>query len=414
MSISADQGGSQTQFAVALADIRRAAERLKGDITATNLIRSRVFSEECGNEVYLKPENLQVTGSFKIRGAYNRIVQLSEAEKQRGLVTSSAGNHAQGVAYAAQKLNAKAVIVMPKATPLIKVDATRSYGAEVVLAGNYYDEAYAEARRLERERGLVFVHPFNDWEVIAGQGTIGLEILAELPTADAILVPVGGGGLISGIAIAAKAINPAVRIIGVEPTGANAMQLSMTNKRLTSSDIVSTIADGVAVKTPGENPFSVVRELVDEIITVTDYDLMESFLVLLEKHKLLAENAGVLPLAALKKIPGTGQKLVCVISGGNIDVLTIASLVNHGLVSRNRIFCFAVELPDIPGELNKISRVLAEQYANVIQLDYDQFKALDRFRKVVLEITVETNGSEHMRQITQALEQAGYSLKRVY
>jgi len=406
--------GDKFNLSEGLAAVRLARERLANEITATRLIYSRAFSEEAGHSVYLKPENLQATGSFKIRGAYNKIVQLSAAERQRGLVAASAGNHAQGVAYAAQKLGAKATIVMPKTTPLIKVDATRSYGAEVVLAGNYYDEAYEAARRLEAEHGYVFIHPFNDWDVIAGQGTIGLEIMTELPDADYILVPVGGGGLVSGIALAAKAVNPKVKVIGVEPEGARAMQVSLETGVLTELARVDTIADGVAVKKPGEITFAVVRELVDGIITVTDDELMDAFLLLLEKHKLLAENSGVLPLAALTRLNAAGKKVVCVISGGNIDVLTIASMIRLGLVNRGRVFCFSVELPDVPGELLKIARILAGQNANIVKLDHDQFKAIDRLRRVRLEVTVETNGLAHVRQITAALEQAGYMITKVY
>lgn len=399
---------------VGFSQIQEARECLKGVSKETALIYSPVFSCEYGNTVFIKPENLQTTGAFKIRGAYNKICKLSPIEIQKGLICSSAGNHAQGVAYAAQRLGVKATIVMPKTTPLIKVDATRKYGANVVLFGDCYDEAYAEAMRLREEEDLVFIHPFNDTDVIAGQGTIGLEILEELYEADCIIVPIGGGGLISGIAVAAKSLKPDIKIIGVEPEGAKAMKLSVDNDKLTFLDSVKTIADGVAVKKPGDITFSIIRDYVDEIVTVSDYEVMEAFLLLLERHKLIGESAGVLSLAALKKIKERDKKVVCVVSGGNIDVVTISSMINNGLVSRGRIFCFSVELPDKPGELSKISNILSKLNANVIQLDHNQFKALDRLMHVQLEVTVETNGHEHVNQIICELETEGFKITKVY
>jgi len=395
-------------------DFLKSKERLKKVLKETKLIYSSVFSNESGNQVYIKPENLQTTGAFKIRGAYNKISKLSVKERRKGLVASSAGNHAQGVAYAAQKLGVEATIVMPKTTPLIKVEATKSYGANVVLAGDCYDEAYTEARRLEKEKEYVFVHPFNDIDVIEGQGTISLEILEELHDADYILVPIGGGGLISGIALAAKSINPYIKVIGVEPEGAKAMKASIDNGKLVYLDAVNTIADGVAVKKPGDLTFSIIRDYVDEIVTVSDYDIMEAFLILLEKHKLIGENAGVLSLAGLKKIKEKNKKVACVVSGGNIDVVTISSMIDRGLVSRGRIFCFSVNLPDKPGELLKISEILAKLNANVIKLDHNQFKTLDRFMDVELQITVETNGHKHIEQIISELRNAGYDAVKVY
>lgn len=389
-------------------------ENLQNVLKETKLIHSSVFSKESNNDVYIKPENLQITGAFKIRGAYNKISKLSLKEKQRGLISSSAGNHAQGVAYAAEKLGVKATIVMPKTTPLIKVEATKSYGANVVLFGDCYDEAYGEALRLQKENNYVFIHPFNDLDVIEGQGTIALEILEELEDVDCILVPIGGGGLISGIAVAAKAINPNIKIIGVEPEGAKSMKTSIEQDKLVSLDTVCTIADGVAVKNPGDITFSIIKHYVDEIITVSDFDIMESFLELLQCHKLIGENSGVLPLAALKKIKEINKKIVCVISGGNIDVVTISTMINQGLVSKGRIFCFTVNLPDKPGELLKISEILAGLNANVIQLDHNQFKAPDRFMQVQLEVTVETNGHTHVHQIIDALKDIGYCIERVY
>ena len=394
--------------------IRDAAEVLKGITLKTGLIHSPVFSKESGNQVYLKPENLQLTGAFKLRGAYYKISCLSDEEKERGLIASSAGNHAQGVALAAQMQGVKATIVMPKTTPLIKVEATKNYGARVILAGDFYDDAYEEARRLEKEENLVFIHPFDDPDVMAGQGTIGLEILEELADAHTILVPVGGGGLISGIAVAAKAVNPDIKIVGVEPDGARTMTDSLFRNKIVTLDKVDTIADGVAVKTPGTQTFSLIKELVDEIITVSDPELMEAFLLLLERHKLIAENSGVLSLAALRQLKIRDEKVVSVISGGNIDVVTISSMIDRGLVKRGRIFCFSAEMPDEPGQLLKISSILADENANIIKLDHNQFKTLDRFKQVQLEVTVETNGHNHVKSIIRALEKGGYTVERVY
>lgn len=389
-------------------NFRAAADRISGVIKETGLIYSPVFSRESGNRVYIKPENLQVTGAFKIRGAYNKINKLSNEEKDRGLIASSAGNHAQGVALAAAEQGVRARIVMPRSTPLIKVEATKAFGAEVILYGDCYDEAYNEALQLKEENGHVFIHPFNDHDIIEGQGTIGLEILDELPDADGIIVPIGGGGLISGIAMAAKQINPDIKIIGVEPEGAMAMKLSVDKGELVCLDGVCTIADGVAVKNPGDITFSIIREFVDEIITVSDFDIMESCLVLLEKHKLIGENAGVLSLAALKKIKDKDKKMVCLVSGGNIDVLTISSMIDRGLVTRGRIFRFTVDLHDQPGELLKIAKILAELQANVIKLDHNQFKTIDRMMEVQLDVTVETNGHEHISHIKNDFVKRGY------
>ncbi|WP_183275696.1 threonine ammonia-lyase [Clostridium fungisolvens] len=391
-----------------------ATNRIKDVLKETKLVYSNIFSKESGNDIYIKPENLQVTGAFKIRGAYNKISKLTEEEKKKGLITSSAGNHAQGVALAAQKLGVKATIVMPKATPLIKVEATKNFGANVVLHGDCYDEAYEEAKRLEEKNGYTFVHPFNDIDVIEGQGTIAIEILNELKDVDCIIVPVGGGGLISGIAVAAKLINPNVKIIGVEPEGANAVKLSIENNKVVSLDNLKTIADGVAVKTPGDLNFKIIKKYVDEIVTVSDLEVMEAFLILLEKHKLIGETSGVLPLAALRKINEKNKKIACVISGGNIDVLTIASMIDRGLVSRGRKFCFTVELLDKPGQLQKVSQILGDLNANIIKLDHNKFKTFDAFMQVQLEVTVETNGHEHVQLITDELERKGFKIVKVY
>lgn len=396
-----------------LYDFIEARERLSTVITKTKLIHSSIFSNETGNEVYIKPENLQRTGAFKIRGAYNKIAKLTEEEKKRGVIAASAGNHAQGVALAAQKLGIKAVIVMPKHTPLIKVEATKRYGAEVILTGEVYDEAYEYAKKLQEKEGYTFVHPFNDEDVIEGQGTIALEVLEELPDADIILVPIGGGGLISGIASAAKLKNPLIKIIGVEPEGAASALEARKSHHVVELDEANTIADGTAVKKIGDITFDYIEKYVDDIVTVSDYELMAAFLVLVEKHKIVAENSGILAVAGLKKLNVTGKKIISIISGGNIDVLTISSMINKGLVARGRIFTFAVDLPDKPGQLVAVSQILSEQNANVIRLEHNQFKNLDRFHEVELQVTVETNGEEHINKITQEFEKKGYIIRRL-
>ena len=396
-----------------LYDFMEARERLGTVIEKTKLIHSNIFSDESGNDVYIKPENLQRTGAFKIRGAYNKIAKLTEEEKKRGVIAASAGNHAQGVALAAQKLGIKAVIVMPKHTPLIKVEATRRYGAEVILTGEVYDEAYEYAKKLQEKEGYTFVHPFNDEDVIEGQGTIALEVLEELPDADIILVPIGGGGLISGIASDAKLKNPLIKIIGVEPEGAASALEARKSHHVVELDEANTIADGTAVKKIGDITFDYIEKYVDDIVTVSDYELMAAFLVLVEKHKIVAENSGILAVAGLKKLNVTGKKIISIISGGNIDVLTISSMINKGLVARGRIFTFAVDLPDKPGQLVAVSQILSEQNANVIRLEHNQFKNLDRFHEVELQVTVETNGEEHINKITQEFEKKGYIIRRL-
>ena len=396
-----------------LYDFMEARERLSTVTVKTKLIHSDVFSQECGNDVYIKPENLQITGSFKVRGAYNKISKLSNEEKERGVIAASAGNHAQGVALAAKRLGIKAVIAMPKHTPLIKVKATKQYGAEVVLHGEIYDEAYQKAVDLQKEEGYVFVHPFDDEDVIEGQGTIALEVLEELPDADVLLVPVGGGGLVAGIAAAAKLKNPQIKVIGVEPEGAASALAGLKADHPVPLAEVATIADGTAVRTIGSLTLDYIKEYVDEVVTVSDYELMESFLLLVEKHKLVAENAGILSLAGLKKLKCRGKKVVSILSGGNIDVLTISSMINKGLIVRGRIFTFSVNLPDKPGQLVAVSELLAREDANVIKLDHNQFKNLDRFHEVELQVTVETNGEDHIRKITEEFEKCGYKITRL-
>lgn len=395
-------------------NFKEARKILRAVINETPLIYSEVFSEEYGNHVYIKPENLQVTGAFKIRGAYNNIAKLTEEQKSRGVIASSAGNHAQGVALASKLLGVSATIVMPKTTPIIKVEATRSHGARIVLAGDCYDEAYEEAMRLQKLENSVFIHPFDDLDVIEGQGTIGVEIFEDLNDVDVVLVPIGGGGLISGIALAMKALKPSIKIIGVEPEGAMAMTTSVKQNEIVCLTHVDTIADGVAVKRPGEMTFEIIREYVDEIVTVSDREIMESFLMMLEKHKLVAENSGAVAIAGLKRLQELNKNVVCVVSGGNIDVVTVSTMINKGLVSRGRLFCFSVELPDKPGELLKISEVLANLNANVISLDHNQFKNTDRFMNVELEVTCETSGHAHIEEIQEKLVKMGYKARKVY
>ena len=393
-----------------LQDFTTAREHLQKVLLPTHLIYSPIFSEESGNQIYIKPENLQKTGAFKIRGAYNKINKLTEEEKKRGVIASSAGNHAQGVAYAAQELGIKAVIVMPKTTPLIKVQSTKKYGAEVVLYGDVYDDAYQKAKELEAQEGYVFVHPFDDIDVLEGQGTIALEILEEMPDAEVIVVPIGGGGLISGIAAAAKMIKPDIKIIGVEPSGAASATEALKKNKVVTLPEANTIADGTAVKRIGDLTFNCIKQYVDEVVTVDDYELTEAFLLLAEKHKLIAENSGILPLAALKKLSERGKKVVPVVSGGNIDVLMISSMIGKGLISRDRIFNFAVSIPDRPGELAKITHIIADVGANIVKLAHNQFKNLSRFRDKEVLITVETNGTDHVQALVDAFAAKGYEV----
>ena len=391
----------------------KAKENLSKVLLETHLIYSPIFSKESGNKVFIKPENLQKTGSFKIRGAYNKISNLTDAEKKRGVIASSAGNHAQGVAYGAKESGIKAVIVMPKSTPLIKVESTKQYGAEVILHGDVYDDAYKKAKELEEKEAYVFVHPFNDEDVLDGQGTIALEILEELPETDIILVPIGGGGLISGIACAAKILKPEIKIIGVEPEGAASAYEAIKENKVVELKEANTIADGTAVKKIGDLNFEYIKKYVDEIITVSDYELMEAFLLLVEKHKIIAENSGILSVAATKKIKEKNKKVVSVISGGNIDVLMISSMINKGLIRRDRIFNFSVNIPDKPGELAKVVDLIAELGANVVKLEHNQFKNLSRFKDVELQVTVETNGSEHIKNLVQTFEEKGYEVIKI-
>ena len=374
-----------------IADVYRAAKQLEGVARKTRLIHSDYFSELSGNDVYLKPENLQHTGAFKLRGAYNKISQLTDAEKAKGVITASAGNHAQGVAYAAKKLGVKAVICMPATTPILKVEGTKALGAEVVLHGDGFDDAYAHSLKLQKEKGYVYIHPFNDREVLLGQGTTALEIIDAQKDIDAILVPIGGGGFASGVALATKLVNPNVKVYGVEPANAACMKAALKQDQIVTLPSADTVADGCAVKTAGDLTFAFCKKYLDGIITVSEMEIMGALLSLIEKHKLIAEGAGVLSLAALTKLPFKGKKVAAIVSGGNIDISTISALIDKALIARSRVFCFAVQLPDKPGQLELIAHILATENANVIELNHNQAKVTDSFKKVVLEVTCETH-----------------------
>lgn len=388
-----------------------ATEVVKKVILKTNLIFSDYLTEQTGNKVYLKPENMQFTGAYKVRGAYYKISTLSEEERSKGLITASAGNHAQGVAYAAQLYNVKATIVMPTTTPLMKVNRTKNYGAEVVLYGDVYDEACEYAYKLAKEHGYTFIHPFDDPAVATGQGTIAMEIFKELPTVDYILVPIGGGGLATGVSTLTKLLNPKIKVIGVEPAGANCMQESLKKGKVTTLPSVTTIADGTAVKTPGSKIFPYIQKNIDEIITIKDEELIVAFLDMVENHKMVVENSGLLTVAALKHLKCKDKKVVSILSGGNMDIITMSSTLQHGLIERGRIFTVSVLLPDKPGELGKVSNVIAKEQGNVVKLEHNQFVSINRNAAVELRITIEAFGNEHKSQIVKALEENGYKPK---
>lgn len=385
-----------------------ASEIVKKVTQETKLVYSEYLSEQTGNKVYLKPENMQFTGAYKVRGAYYKISTLTEKERQRGLITASAGNHAQGVAYAAKRYGAKATIVMPTTTPLIKVNRTKSYGAEVVLYGDVYDEACAKAYELAEEHGYTFIHPFDDPAVATGQGTIAMEIFQELPLVEYILVPIGGGGLATGVSTLAKLLNPKIKVIGVEPAGANCMQESLKTGEVVTLPQVNTIADGTAVKTPGSKIFPYIQENLDDIITVHDDELIVAFLDMVENHKMIVENSGLLTVAALKHLSVKDKRVVSILSGGNMDVITMSSVVQKGLILRDRIFTVSIQLPDKPGELCRVAGVVAGVQANVIKLDHNQFISSNRNAAVEIRITMEAFGTEHKKQIIAALREAGY------
>ena len=390
------------------------ASKIVSEVTLeTKLIYSDFLSEKCGNSVYLKPENMQLTGAYKVRGAYYKISTLTAEERKKGLITASAGNHAQGVAYAAKKFGAKATIVMPTTTPLIKVNRTKNLGAEVVLYGDVYDEACAKAYELADEHGYTFIHPFDDLAVATGQGTIAMEIVKELPLVEYILVPIGGGGLATGVSTLAKLLNPKIKVIGVEPAGANCMQASIKNGKVTTLPTVNTIADGTAVKTPGSNIFPYIQKNLDDIITVEDDELIAAFLDMEENHKMVVENSGLLTVAALNKLNVKGKRVVSILSGGNMDVITMSSVVQQGLIFRDRIFTVSVLLPDKPGELARVAETIAGVQGNVIKLEHNQFVTTNRNAAVELRITLEAFGTDHKNQILDALEKGGYQPKIV-
>lgn len=390
-----------------LEQFKAARTVLAGVLHDTHLVHSPALSKTCGNQVYIKPENMQVTGAYKIRGAYYKISTLTEEQKAKGLITASAGNHAQGVAYAAQHAGVAATIVMPTTTPLVKVNNTKDLGAKVILHGETFDDAAALAAKMSEEEGLTYVHPFNDPVLATGQGTIAYEIFSDLPDVDIILVPVGGGGLASGVSTLAKLLNPNVKVYGVEPTGAASMKASLEAGHVVSLDKVVTIADGVAVKTPGEKIFPYIQKNLDGIITIDDTELVDAFLDMMEKHKMIVENAGLLTIAALNHLDCQGKNVVPVLSGGNMDVITVSSLVQHGLLNRGRIFTFSVQLPDRPGELLRVAEIVSKQNGNIIKLEHNQFVNINRQSGVELRVTLEAFGQAHKKKILDALNEAG-------
>ena len=385
-----------------------ASEKVKEVTLETKLIYSEFLSEQTGNKVYLKPENMQLTGAYKVRGAYYKISTLTEEERSKGLITASAGNHAQGVAYAAKRYGCKSVIVMPTGTPLIKINRTKSYGAEVILHGDVYDEACAHALELAEKHGYTFIHPFDDLAVATGQGSIAMEIFKELPLVEYILVPSGGGGLAAGVATLAKLLNPKIKVIGVEPAGANCMQASVAGGKVVTLPTVNTIADGTAVKTPGSLIFPYIQENLDDIVTVEDDELIGTFLDMVENHKMVVENSGLLTVAALKHLDIQNKRVVSILSGGNMDIITMSSVVQQGLIFRDRIFTVSVLLPDKPGQLSIVADVIAKEQGNVIKLEHNQFVSTNRNAAVELRITMESFGTDHKNSILKSLEEAGY------
>ncbi len=395
---------------VSLDKVYHAAYVLKDVVRHTELIKAPTINP--ASDIYLKPENLQVTGSFKVRGSGYMISQLSDEEKQRGVIACSAGNHAQGVALAATKYGIKSIICLPDGAPISKVEATKGYGADVVMVEGVYDDAYAEAIRLRDEKGYTFIHPFDADNVIAGQGTIGLEILDELPDADAIIVPIGGGGLISGVALAAKKLRPEIKVYGVQAVGAPSMFNSIKDGKIERLDSVSTIADGIAVKEPGENTFEYVKQYVDEIVTVTEDEIATAILTLIEQHKMIAEGAGAVSVAAamFDKVPVAGKKVVCVVSGGNIDVTILSRVIKRGLSRSGRNCSLLVELVDKPGQLKGVSNIIADKGGNVISVHHERAGEGSDINGCFLRIVLETRNFEHIKEITEALTQAGYKL----
>ena len=395
---------------VTLDKIYHAAHVLKSVVRHTDLIKAPAINPDA--DIWLKPENLQVTGSFKVRGSGYMISQLSEEEKAKGVIACSAGNHAQGVALAATKYGIKSVICLPDGAPISKVEATKGYGAEVVMVEGVYDDAYAEAIRLRDEKGYTFIHPFDAENVIAGQGTIGLDVMNEMPDVDAIIVPIGGGGLISGVALAAKKLNPNVKVYGVQAAGAPSMFNSVKDGKIERLDSVSTIADGIAVKEPGENTFEYVNEFVDEIVTVTEDEIATAILTLIEQHKMIAEGAGAVSVAAamFDKVPVKGKKVVCIVSGGNIDVTILSRVIKRGLSRSGRNCSLLVELVDKPGQLKGVSNIIADKGGNVISVHHERAGEGSDINGCFLRIVLETRNFEHIKEITDALTNAGYKL----
>ncbi len=405
--------GKEGKSLLTLEKFEEASETVKKVVRPTNLIYSECFSAQSGNRVYLKPENMQLTGAYKLRGAYYKISTLSDEERAKGLITASAGNHAQGVAYAAKAYGVKAVIVMPTTTPLIKVERTRGYGAEVVLYGDVYDEACEYALKLADEHGYTFIHPFDDPAVATGQGTIAMEIFKDLPLVEYILVPIGGGGLAAGVSTLAKLLNPNIKVIGVEPEGAACMKASLEKGEVVTLPGVNTIADGTAVKRPGEKIFPYIQKNLDEIITVGDNEIIVAFLDMVENHKMIVENSGLLTVAALKHLGFKDKKVVSILSGGNMDVITMSQVVQNGLIARDRIFTISVLLPDKPGELVKVSEIIAREKGNIVRLEHNQFYSINRNAAVELIITMESYGTDHKNSIIKAIKDSGYKLRQV-
>lgn len=404
---------NNTSDMLTLDRFEEAAQLVREVTKETKLVYSSYLSERTGNKVYLKPENMQMTGAYKLRGAYYKVSTLSDEERKRGIITASAGNHAQGVAYAAREYGLRAIIVMPTTTPLIKVNRTKNLGAEVILFGDVYDEACDKALELAGENGYTFIHPFDDVTVATGQGTIAMEIFQDLPVVDYILVPIGGGGLAAGVSTLAKLLNPKIKVVGVEPEGAACMKASLEAGAVTGLDSVSTIADGTAVKTPGSVIFPYIQKNVDKIITVGDEELIVAFLDMVENHKMIVENSGLLTVAALSHLRVKNKRIVSILSGGNMDVITMSSVVSQGLIMRDRIFTVSVLLPDKPGELTRVSSVIAAENGNVIKLEHNQFVSTNRNAAVELRITLEAFGTEHKNKIMDSLEINGYKPKIV-
>ena len=397
-----------------LKEIEKAAQRLKGTIHRTKIEKNTTFSNMTGGEVYLKFENQQKTGYFKIRGASNKIAALIERGEIKAGVASSAGNHAQGVAYASHVHGIPATIVMPKSTPIAKVAATEGYGAKVVLHGDCYDDAYNKAVEIQETEGATFLHPYDDLEVMAGQGTIGIEILEDLPTVDMVLVPAGGGGLLAGVAACIKHINPRVQIIGVQAEGAPAIAESFKQKKHVTTDSVKTIADGIAVKVPGTKTVELINKYADDVVTVSENEISAAILLLLERTKQVVEPAGATPLAAVLngKVDVKNKKVACVLSGGNIDVSFIQRIIDLGLASRARKLKFCTTLLDIPGSLEHLSGILSEAGANIIMVQYDRFSAELDPNEAIIHMACEVGGSEHGRRVVKLLEKNGYHVIR--